>query len=115
MNLSEMVTTVRDALTVKRVFGEPYEKDGVTIIPAASVSGGGGGGGGHDQRGGEGEGGGFGLNARPAGAYIVRDGEVRWLPAVDINRLVVCAGLIATVAMITSGRIVNARAKGRRR
>jgi uncharacterized spore protein YtfJ len=30
------------------VFGEPYEKDGVTIIPAARIRGGAGGGGGED-------------------------------------------------------------------
>jgi uncharacterized spore protein YtfJ len=40
-----------DALTVKRVFGEPYEKDGVTIIPAARVQGGAGAGGGEDPQG----------------------------------------------------------------
>ena len=36
----------RDAMTVKGVFGEAYELDGVTIIPVARVSGGAGGGGG---------------------------------------------------------------------
>jgi hypothetical protein len=29
----------RDAVTVKRVFGEPYQKNGVTVIPAAKVMG----------------------------------------------------------------------------
>ena len=33
-----------DALTVRRVFGDPIEKDGVTVIPAARVHGGAGGG-----------------------------------------------------------------------
>ena len=68
MKVAELVTTVRDAITVTRVFSEPYEQDGVTVITAATVAGGGGGGGGHDERGQEGEGGGFGVGARPAGA-----------------------------------------------
>ena len=69
MKVAELATTVRDAITVSRVFAEPYEQDGVTVIAAATVAGGAGGGGGHDERGQEGEGGGFGVRARPAGAY----------------------------------------------
>ena len=37
MDPNELVQQARDALTVKRVFGEPYERDGVAVIPAASV------------------------------------------------------------------------------
>ena len=88
MKVAELATTVRDAITVSRVFAEPYEKDGVTVIAAATVVGGGGGGGGHDERGQEGEGGGLGVIARPAGAYVIKDGRVWWRPAVDVNRLV---------------------------
>jgi uncharacterized spore protein YtfJ len=92
MRLSEMVTTLRDAMTVSRVFGEPYERDGVTLIPAAAVRGGAGGGTGtKGETGEEGEGGGFGLTARPAGAYVIKDGTVTWHPAVDVNRIVATA------------------------
>ena len=35
MEIQDVIAQARDTLTVKRVFGEPYEKDGVTIIPAA--------------------------------------------------------------------------------
>ena len=31
---------VRDVLTVKRVFGEPYEVNGVTVTPVAAIRGG---------------------------------------------------------------------------
>jgi hypothetical protein len=65
MKINELVESAKDSLTVTRVYGEPYEKNGVTVIPAASVAGGGGGGGGHDNDGQEGEGGGFGLSAKP--------------------------------------------------
>jgi len=46
MEVQEVIAQARDAITVKRVFGEPYEKNGVTVIPAARVQGGAGGGGG---------------------------------------------------------------------
>ena len=45
MNVDEMLSGVRDAMTVKRVYGDPIERDGILVIPAAKVMGGGGGGG----------------------------------------------------------------------
>ena len=86
----------RDALTVKRVFGDAYEKDGVTIIPAATVVGGGGGGEGENPEGGassRGAGVGFGLAGRPAGAFVIRGDDVCWQPAIDVNRI--AAGFFA--------------------
>ena len=99
----DTVRTARDAMTVRGVFGEAYELDGVTIIPVARVSGGAGGGGGEgngpDDQSGRGFGSGFGLNAQPVGVYEVRDREVEWKPVVDVNRLAkggqVLAGIIA--------------------
>ena len=44
VNIEEAMAGARDALTVRRVYGDPYEKDGVTLIPAAAVKGGAGGG-----------------------------------------------------------------------
>lgn len=111
MKLDELVTTARDAITVKRVFAEPYEKDGVTLIPAAIVAGGAGGGGGHDDQGQEGEGGGFGVRSRPAGAYVVDAGNVRWRPAVDVNRVITVLGAVAIAYLLTRPRIMRARAK----
>ena len=81
MEVHDVIAQARDALTVKRVFGEPYEKDGVTVIPAARVQGGAGAGGGEDPRGqGKGSGSGFGMTARPVrtrGASRVRRGASR--------------------------------------
>jgi uncharacterized spore protein YtfJ len=69
MDFQEAISKAQDAITVNRVFGEPYERDGVVLIPAALIRGGGGGGGGEDATGGgSGSGGGFGLGARPVGA-----------------------------------------------
>jgi uncharacterized spore protein YtfJ len=114
MKIEEMVTTTRDTLTVRRVYGEPLVRDGVTVIPAASVSGGGGGGGGHDPDGAEGEGGGFAMSAKPAGVYVVEGGHVRWRPAVDVNRLVSAGVALLIVGMVTRVRMERLRGKHRR-
>jgi uncharacterized spore protein YtfJ len=100
MDIQETIAAARDAITVKRVYGDPYERDGVTVIPAAAVGGGGGGGSGEGPEAGQSGGGsGFGLGARPVGAYVIKEGEVRWEPAVDVSRIVaqslLAVGLIA--------------------
>lgn len=51
MKITDALNQARDAITVERVYGEPYEKNGLTVIPAALVSGGAGGGTGHDDKG----------------------------------------------------------------
>lgn len=115
MKVNELLGSARDTLTVSRVYAEPYEKDGVTLIPAASVRGGGGGGAGSDDEGETGEGGGFGMSARPAGAYVIADGEVRWRPAVDVNRLVVAVAAVTCVLLLTRLRRASLKSKERRR
>ena len=46
-----MIAAAKDSMTVGRVFGDPYEKDGLTVIPAVRVMGGAGGGAGQDDEG----------------------------------------------------------------
>jgi uncharacterized spore protein YtfJ len=111
MNVDEMLTGARDAMTVKRVYGEPIERDGLTIIPAADVRGGGGGGVGSDAQGDSGGGGGFGVMARPVGAYVIRDGEVRWEPAMDINRTAMMGMLTGIVALLVLRSVIKALAR----
>lgn len=114
MEVQEVIAQARDALTVKRVFGEPYEKDGVTVIPAARVQGGAGGGGGEDPEGqGRGSGSGFGLSARPVGAFMIRGGEVTWRPALDLNRVILGGQVVAVVLLLTIRSIVKRRARAR--
>jgi uncharacterized spore protein YtfJ len=91
-----VLTGAQDALTARRVFGDPIQADGVTLVPAAIVSGGGGGG----ARGAADGGVGFGLKARPAGMFVVRNGNVSWRPAVDVNRVVLGGQLVAITALL---------------
>ena len=104
MKVNEMLEGAREAMTVRRVYGDPIEKNGITIIPAADVRGGGGGGGDANDNGG----GGFGLAARPVGIYVVRDGDVRWEPAVDVTRTAVMGMLTAIVGLVVLRSVVKA-------
>jgi uncharacterized spore protein YtfJ len=106
---------VKDVMAVNRVFGEPMQVDGITVIPVAVVRGGGGGGGGggssmadqSDQ--GEGAGVGFGVNTRGMGVFAVRDGAVVWQPAVDVTRIVLGSQLVALAALFFVGRALRHR------
>ena len=113
MKIDELIARTKDSLEAKKVYAEPYERDGVTVIAAATLSGGSGGGTGRDEKGQEGEGGGFGLTAKPSGAYVISDGKVRWEPAIDVNRLVATAGAVAIAALFVVLRIVRAKAQPR--
>lgn len=115
MRITELTAAARDTMTARRVYAEPYEKDGVTIIAAALVAGGGGGGNGRDEQGQQGEGAGFGLAARPVGAYIITGGQVRWRPAIDVNRLVSTVGAVLIAALLAGARIVRSQARAGRR
>ena len=107
MNALEAVQQSRDAMTVRRVYGDPYQEDGITVIPAAHVMGGGGGGGDTLGNGGTG----FGLSARPVGAFVIKDGDVQWRPALDLNRAIFMGQIVAIVALLTMRSIAKAFAK----
>lgn len=117
-----------DGATVGRVFGTPIERDGVTIVPVAIVGGGGGGGGGgshltddgttegvdiatdpESPHGGSGSGVGFGFTARPAGVYVIRNGEAHWRPAIDVNKIVIGGQLVAVAAFLLVRSILRHR------
>ena len=107
MNVDEMLTGARDAVTVKRVYGDPIEKNGVTLIPAAKVSGGAGGGGDAENN----AGGGFGISAKPVGAYVIKGDTVEWQPALDINRIVLGGQIVAIFFFLFLRTLVKSRAK----
>ncbi|HEY5160728.1 MAG TPA: hypothetical protein VII83_06605 [Gaiellaceae bacterium] len=83
---------VLDKASAKRVYGEPIDLDGVTIIPVAAVHRCG------QQEGVEESEKGRGCScnsARPVGLVVIRDGQVEWKPTLDVNRM----ALAATVAL----------------
>lgn len=112
MDVNEVIDRARDAFNVRRVFGDPIQQGAVTLVPAAWVSGGGGGGGGEGpaegaqgaESTGKGYGSGFGLRARPAGAFVLRNGKVRWMPAVDVNRIILGAQVLVGIVLLTFGQ-----------
>ena len=110
MDIMETISAARDAITVKRVYGEPYERNGVVVIPAAAVQGGvAGGGGGGEADGQSGSGGGFALRARPVGAYVIRGEQVSWEPAMDLNRVILGGQLLALATLLVVRSIARRR------
>jgi hypothetical protein len=98
MDPQALLSRAQDALTARRVFGDPIEVHGTTLLPAAIVRGGGGGGG-DTGRGGLG----FRLRARPLGVFAIRDGHVAWKPSIDVNRVIMGGQLVAVTALLTMG------------
>jgi len=79
MRVTDVVSEAKGAMRASEVFGPPYEKNGVTIIPAAKISG----------------------------------GDVRWQPALDLNRVILMGEVVAIVALLTARAIVQAVVKRR--
>jgi uncharacterized spore protein YtfJ len=100
MDFEQTIAGARDAITVRRVYGDPFERDGVTVIPAAAIGGGAGGGGGEDAEGQRGGGSGFGLGARPVGAFVIDQAGVHWQPAFDATRLALRGQVLAGLLLL---------------
>jgi uncharacterized spore protein YtfJ len=115
MSAKDILDLARDAVTVRRVYGEPVERDGVTVIPAAIVRGGAGAGSGEgeqEQRS-AGDGGGWGGTARPVGAFVISGGQVTWQPVIDVNRIVLGGQVVLVAGLLVVRSILKAR-RGRR-
>ena len=98
MTPDDLVTRAGDQLGVRRVFGEPVERDGLVVIPVAVAVGGGGGGSGPGD---QGTGGGFGGIVRGIGVYTIADGRVRFVPAVDTTALAALAAVLVAIVVRT--------------
>ncbi|WP_055502600.1 spore germination protein GerW family protein [Nonomuraea pusilla] len=126
MDIMELVERSKDTATVNRVFGEPIRHGDVLVIPVARVGQGGGGGQGRSkgpreagageaaapEAASEGSGGGFGFGAAPMGVFVVKDGEVTWRPAVNVNQIVLGGQVVAVVLLLTVRAVLK---KWRRR
>jgi uncharacterized spore protein YtfJ len=105
----EAFRSIREMLSARQVFGEAVARDGVTVIPAATVIGAGGGGGGSRVSGkGESEarepdtgaGVGLGVIAWASGAFEIREDRVTWRPTLDVARILFAAlGVVLALGM----------------
>ena len=111
MSLREILGYAAEAAQARRVFGDPIERDGVVVVPVAVVRAGAGGGSGQgpEKEGGEGLGGGYGFIARPAGAFVIRDGKVEWRPALDVNALILGGQLVVLVGLLVARSVLRGR------
>ena len=101
--LQRIGRTVGDGARVSTVFGEPIEREGITVIPVARArfGFGGGGGGAYEPDGGSGGGGGGGGVVSPVGYIEVRNGAAefkRISSPIDLVAFVV-AGSLAALAL----------------
>jgi hypothetical protein len=80
MKIPESLDELPTNGTRGRVYGEPYRTaDGGTVVTVAKVRAG---------------------TATPVGVFVIHGGKVRWVPAIDANRVAligVITGLIAAV------------------
>jgi uncharacterized spore protein YtfJ len=140
MDTQALMNRISENLSVRRAFGDAYEKDGLLVIPVALVAGGGGGGEGTmpKERGrgpgpvprpsedtldraedgaGSGSGGGFGGLVMPIGAYVVKGDQVRWVPSVDVTVLILASLSVVRILgrLWTHGHRHHAHLKGSHR
>ena len=111
--LSKLVDALGGTATAKAVFGEPVEKDGVTVVPVArvryGVGGGGGRGPGRKKKGdaGDGEqvgyGHGGGVQAAPVGYIELSDGKASYRRIADPVRPMAVAVLFPLVGAVAFG------------
>ena len=100
--IEEIVEKGSDRMTARAVFGEPIHQNGITLISVAKVRGVGGGGSGEGpERQGKGWGAGFGMTSRALGMYVIKGEDVRFVPAVDVERIAAIFGFVAAVAIFS--------------
>ena len=110
MTIDELLAKATEGLNAGRAFGPVIERDDCVVIPVAFVAGGGGGGDALEAPEGTAgaTGGGIGGVTWPIGAYVIKDGNVRWVPAVDVT-------LIALGGLVVVRTILKIRGRRRRR
>src|SRR5256885_14806719 len=95
------------------VFGEPITHDGVVVIPVARVGDMVGAGTGNRSDAEKGAGGGLTMRAAPVGVFVIRNGNVVWRPAVDVNKVILGGQIVGIVALLTLRSLVKARRRRR--
>src|SRR2546421_225077 len=114
MDAMGLLTDTRERMSQHTVFGEPITHEGIVVIPVARIGGMAGAGTGNrsdtgtSEGAGKSEGAGFSMRAAPVGVFVIRNGTVRWRPAVNINKIIFGGQVVAIVALLTVRSIVKA-------
>lgn len=115
--LERLANRIGGRVRVKTIFGEPVEKDGVTVIPVARArwgfgSGSNSGGNTRGNQMGEGTsaGGGGGVTVSPAGYVEVRDGRARFHPIynpANVAQIIVASGIVGVLVLRAVRRLMS--------
>jgi uncharacterized spore protein YtfJ len=117
--LERLASIIGGSVRATTIFGEPVEKDGITVIPVARArwgfgSSSPGGNSGENQKGG-GTGGGAGVKVSPVGYVEVKDGRARFRPIYDpamVTQIIVASGIVAALLLQAVRRLLSkSRAK----
>ncbi len=111
--LERLAEKVGMSAKVTRIFGEPVERDGVTVIPVSKVMYGFGGGAGTKANE-EGSGGGGGVNISPLGYIEINQGATRFRTILDpqiIMGMVAIGGFFALLTVRSISKILHPKKK----
>jgi uncharacterized spore protein YtfJ len=106
MNVEQVLARSGDLMSAGRVFGPPIEREGVTLVPVAWVIGGGGSGVGGPVES-PGDGAGFGVASIPIGAYVIKNGDARFVPSYPTT-------ILALIGARLAARLLKRRRRWRR-
>jgi len=123
---STLTNAANESFTVRRVFGDAYDRDGTLVIPVARVwgaTGSGSGGGemalphhgedGVEERGaneGHGGGGGYATHVKAVGVFVIDDTGTHWRPTIDVNRVILGGQAVAATAISAFAAALAAKA-----
>ncbi|OKL38688.1 spore germination protein GerW family protein [Pontibacter flavimaris] len=103
--LAEKLGTAANSATI---YGEPVEREGVTVIPVAKAAYGfGGGAGTGTEKKGEGYGGGGGMRLTPVGYIEIKDGTTRFRTIRDPQMVVKIVAIGSLALLLTTKSIVS--------
>jgi hypothetical protein len=51
----------------------------------------------------------MGTSAKPLGVFVIKDGNVGWRPAVDVNKVIVGGQIVVIAALLTIRAMIKAR------
>jgi uncharacterized spore protein YtfJ len=106
MKFADVLAQLPAEVAATRVYGEPYQTtDGATVITVAKIRGGGRG---KRRTGDDAREGALGFSATPVGVFVIRGDEVKWLAAVDEDRIAL-VGVITGLAAAVIGTLAVLR------